>query len=117
MNRLEGRSRDSFLEKGILKMIRVKSAERVETDKREPHKITSPFVLESPHTHQDPKAAETSPATFLTCAIRKKEGVLGDLMGIKSEKKEKKETHEYGLYAPVKTQKNQTVKEKHMPKK
>ena len=83
-------------------MIRVKSAERVETDKREPHKITSPFVLESPHTHQDPKAAETSPATFLTCAIRKKEGVLGDLMGIKSEKKGKKGDPRVWIICPCK---------------
>ena len=73
-----------------MKMIRARSTERDETEKREPHKITSPFGLESPHTHQDRKAAYTSPATFLTCAIRKKDGILGDLMGIKSEKKEKR---------------------------
>ena len=90
MNRLEGRSRDSFLEKGILKIIRARSIERDETEKREPHKITSPFVLESPQTHQDPRTANTSPATFLTCATKKKDGILGELMGIKSEKRKKR---------------------------
>ena len=117
MDKLEGRSRDSFFEKRIGIILRAKSTERDKTEKREPHKIPTPFVLESPHTHQNPKAAITSPATFLTCATKKKDGTSGELMGIKLEKKEKKETNAYGSYAPAQTQQRQTVKEKHMPKK
>ena len=101
MDKLEGRSRDSFFEKAIGIILRAKSNERDETEKREPHKITTPFVLESPHTHQKPNAAITSPAAFLTCATKKKDGTSEELMGIKFGKKGKKETNKYGLYAPA----------------
>ena len=100
MDRLEGRSRDSFLEKSIRIILRAKSTERDETEKREPHKIPTPFVLESPHTHQNPKAAITSPATFLTCATKKKDGTSGELMGIKLEKKGKKGDQRVWIICP-----------------
>ena len=117
MDRLEGRSRDSFLDKAISRIIRARSTERDETEKREPHKITTPFLLTSSHTHQNPDTATKSPATFLTCATEKGEGTAGELMGIKLEKKERKETNKCGLYVPVKTQQRQIIKEKRMPKK
>ena len=93
MNKWEGRSRESFLERGIKNIWRARTPERDEAENRDPHKILTPFWLESPHTHQDPKAAITSPATFLTCATKKKDGISGDLMGIKLDKKGKKETN------------------------
>ena len=114
MDRLDRKSRDSFLDRGILRILRARSTERDETEKREPHKITSPFLLESPHTHQTPEETKKAPATFLTCATEKKEGTEGELMGIKFERKE---TNVSGLYVPVKTQQKQTIKEKHTPKK
>ena len=92
MNRWDGGKRDSLLKRGIENIRRTRSAERDE--KRDPHKIPTPFILESPHTHQDPKTALTAPAIFLTCATKKENGVSGDLMGIKiEEKKEKRETN------------------------
>ena len=91
MNKWEGRSRESFLERAIKNIRRTRTPERDEANNRDPHKVPTPFILESPHTHQDPKAAITSPATYLTCATEKKDGISGDLMGIKLEKKEKKE--------------------------
>ena len=91
MNKWDGRSRESFLERGIKNIWRARTPERDEAENRDPHKILTPFWLESPHTHQDPKAAITSPATYLTCATEKKDGISGDLMGIKLEKRGKKE--------------------------
>ena len=87
MNRWEGRSRDSFLERGIKNIWRTRTPERDED--RDPHKVPTPFIYESPHTHQDPKTASTSPATYLTCATKKKDGISGDLMGITLEEKKK----------------------------
>ena len=90
MDKWDTRSRASYLEKGIRKMLRARTPERTETENRDPHTILSPFLLESPHTHQYAKASITSPATFLACATKKKDGVPGELMGIKLDKKGKK---------------------------
>ena len=102
MDRLDRKSRDSFLDRGILRILRARSTERDETEKREPHKITSPFLLESPHTHQTPEETKKAPATFLTCATEKKEGTEGELMGIKFEKKGKKGDQRVWIICPCK---------------
>ena len=90
MDKWDKRARASFLEKGIRKILGARSPKRTETENRDPHTIPTPFWLESPHTHQDAKASITSPATFLACATKKKDGVPGELMGIKLYRKEKK---------------------------
>ena len=73
MNRWDGRIRDSRLKRGIENIRRARSADKDE--KRDPHKIPTPFILEAPHTHQDPKLALTAPVIFLTCATKKENGV------------------------------------------
>ena len=64
MEKLDKKSVKKWLEKGIIRISRGRSRERNEDDKREPHKISSPFVLEAPHTHQDSEEAIRSPATL-----------------------------------------------------
>jgi hypothetical protein len=90
MEKLDKKSRVKWIEKGITRISRARSRERDEDDKRDPHKIPSPFVLEAPHPHQDSEEASRSPATFLACATQPKEGGEEELMGIKFDKKGKK---------------------------
>ena len=90
MDKLERKSRQGWFDKAFSRLSRTKSKERQEDDNRDPHKVTSPFVLESPHTHQASEAAIRAPATFLVCATQQKEGGEEELMGIKSDKKGKK---------------------------
>ena len=78
------------MERGIRKILGAKSPDRIEAENRDPHIIPTPLWLESPHTHQNAKASITAPATFLACATKKKDGVPGELMGIKVDKKGKK---------------------------
>ena len=87
MKNLDRKSRLKWLEKGITRVTRARSSEKDEDDRRDPHKIPSPFVLEAPHTHQDSEEATHSPAIFLTCATQTKEGGEEELMGIKLDKK------------------------------
>ena len=51
MEKLDRKSRLKWIEKGITRISRARSTEKDEDDKRDPHKIPSPFVLEAPHTH------------------------------------------------------------------
>ena len=90
MEKLDRKSRLKWIEKGITRISRARSTEKDEDDKRDPHKIPSPFVLEAHHTHQDSEEATQSPATFLACATQPKEGGEEELMGIKFDKKGKK---------------------------
>ena len=90
MEKLDRKSRLKWIEKGINRISRARSTEKDEDDKRDPHKIPSPFVLAAPHTHQDSEEATKSPATFLACATQPKEGGEEELMGIKFDKKGKK---------------------------
>ena len=90
MEKLDRKSRLTWIGKGINRITRARSRERDEDDKRDPHKIPSPFGLEAPHTHQDSDEATQAPATFLACATQRKEGGDEELMGIKSDKRGKK---------------------------
>ena len=90
MEKLDRKSRLRWIVKGITRITRARSREKDEDDKRDPHKVPSPFGLEAPHTHQDSDEAAQSPATFLACATQPKEGGEEELMGIKSDKKGKK---------------------------
>ena len=87
MEKLDRKSRLKWIEKGINRISRARSTEKDEDDKRDPHKVPSPFVLEAPHTHQDSEQANHSPAIFLACATQPKAGGEEELMGIKLEKK------------------------------
>ena len=46
--------------------------------------------MEFPHTHQDDKGATKSPAIFLACARKMKEGEPGQLMRIKTDEEGQK---------------------------
>ena len=83
MDKVEKRSRQKWFDKAIKRLTRAVSKEREEDDKREPHKVPSPLVLEAPHTHQDSEQANQSPATFLACATQPKAGGEEEIMGIK----------------------------------
>jgi len=90
MEKQDRKSRLKWIEKGLNRISRARSSDKDEDDKRDPHKIPSPFVLAAPHTHQDSEEATKSPATFLACATQPKEGGEEELMGIKFDKKGKK---------------------------
>ena len=89
MDKVEKKSKLKWLDKSIKRLKRATSKERGEDDKREPHKVQSPFGLEAPHTHQDSEQANQSPAIYLACATQPKAGGEEELMGIKLDNKGK----------------------------
>ena len=86
LGKKDRKSRTKWLEKGIIRLTRAISKERIEDDNRDPHQIPTPFSLEARHTHQDSEEANRVPAIFLTCATQTKEGGEEELMGIKLDK-------------------------------